>query len=90
MSFNSTKVGMSYPLNVQGLVPMDKIPGTGKEKKIQSQQHFATEDTQLTYKCNLKHIVLLLRDQQRLTHQFSSVLFLVDTLQTVLKTFPKN
>ena len=62
----------------------------GKGKKIQSQQHFATEATQLTYKCNLKHIVLLLRDQQRPTYQFSSLLFLVNTLRTVLKTFAKN
>ena len=90
MSSNSTKVGMSYPLSVQGLLPMDKIKGTGKGKKIQSQQLFATEATQLTNKCNLKHIVLLLRDQQCPAHQFSNLLFLVNTLLTVLETFPKS
>ena len=34
---NSTKVGMPYPLNVQGLVPMDKLTerdGKGKENTI--------------------------------------------------------
>lgn len=88
MLSNSAKVGMSYPLNAQGLLPMDKIKGTEKGKKTQFQQRFATEATQLTNKSNLKHIVLLLRDQQRPAHQFSSLLFLVKTL--LLKTLPKS
>ena len=43
MTSNSTKEGISYPLDVQGLLPMNKIKGTGKEKKISSQQLFASK-----------------------------------------------